>query len=158
MGCLAVACVLAWALAGCQSAPAPAPVAGDNRIRTDGVYECRGAEVRVSSGGWPFLLFGPATAPWAYFLRFYPDGEVRFMEHGEPVTTAAVVGLMEGYGYTGRVKGEAPSRDGDAVHIVFPRPFPVYADGVVHDGQLTLQWNTAPGPKDPCVFRFVKWP
>jgi hypothetical protein len=113
----------------------------------------------VSVGGWSFLHFGPATARWAYFVRFYPygNGETRFIEGREPITTAEAVSRLDA---TNRDSdnGKTYLPDDHRVHIVFPRPFPRYADGVIRDGQLILQWNTGPGPSDPSVFRFVKWP
>jgi hypothetical protein len=156
--------LVAWTLVGCRAAPPPVANVGPNRIRTDGIYACRGVEVRVSRGGWPPLLnFGPGRARWAYFLRFYPygNGETRFMGDAEPITTAEAVRRIDGMGGIDSANGRTSLPDDHRVHIVFPRPFPAYADGVISDGNLILRWSAGHGPEgaeESYVFRFVKWP
>jgi len=149
-------------LPGCAAHPSSPPTSSTapaNRIRTDGIYECRGVEIPVSTGGWAVVHLPRTIARWAYFLRFYSNGngETRFLEAREPITTAEAVRHME---ETNRDSdnGKTYLADDNRVHIVFARPFPRDADGVISDGQLILRWNTGPGPQALSAFRFVKCP
>jgi hypothetical protein len=165
------ACFFSLELCGCRSNPASAvhatrpSTASAERIRTDGIYECRGVDVRVSTGGWPFLHLPPTTRHKACFLRFYPhgNGETRFMESSEPITTAEAVRQIDGMGGVDSANGKTYLPESHSVEIVFGRPFPVYVDGVIGDqGQLILRWTPwgagPEGPQESYVFRFIKWP
>jgi hypothetical protein len=147
-------------LAGCRSAPPPASDSGgENRIRSDEIYECRGVDVRTSTGGLPFNPF-PARARMAYFLRFYPDGNggTCYAYAREPITTAQALELTD----KASDHGKTYLPDDHRVNIVFGGSFPTYADGVIRGGQLILRW-TPPGagpegPEESYVFRFVRSP
>jgi hypothetical protein len=137
--------------------PRPPSAAPTDRPRTDGIYECR-TETPTSSGGWPFFHPPSRPAQIAYFLRFYPDGQVHYICHRDPITTADAVKSLEGLDGTEFSTRQPYVRDGDQVRFTIGDTRLVYWEGTLGRDQLTLRWWSEGAPPEVDVFRFVKWP
>jgi hypothetical protein len=157
-------CAASGSVCGCAR-PAEVPRAGDGQaaidtvsdgIRSDGIYECRGIETPTSSGGWPFFHLPSPPARISYFLRFYPSGQVHYITHREPITTAEAAKSLEGLDGTELSTRRPYVRDGDLVKFTIGDARLIYCEGALGQGQLTLRWWSEGAPPEVNVFRFEK--
>jgi len=132
------------------------------RIRTDGIYECRGVQTVSSAGGWSFLHFPPPHVRLAYFIRFYPTGRVNYTTAREPFTTGEAGRYLDSLGNTRQGSAAPYVQDGPRVRFTIGDeggggPV-VHCDGTLTGDELVLKWWSSDVPAEVNVFRFVKWP